>query len=82
MNEGDKKITLFQTAGDGIEHQQAAIFIAECSGHFVSAPLDFVEQSLDNVGSAQVSPVFFRKVIEGQAGVQAVSACQPSRPPM
>lgn len=35
MNGGDKKITLFQTAGDGIEHQQAAIFIAECSGRLL-----------------------------------------------
>jgi len=36
----------------------------------MSAPFDLAEQALDDVRGANILPVFFWKVVEGQAGFQ------------
>ena len=54
---------------DGIEEQQATVFVAEGSGHLMAALLDFRKEAFDEIVGANQAPVLLGKVLKGKAGV-------------
>jgi hypothetical protein len=61
------KNTPAHTAGAG---EQAAPFVAERGGHLVTAALDYIEKSFDDVIGAHGLLVRLGEGVEGQAGVE------------